>query len=869
MGRHEEMYMNNSSDIAAPLFFPHILVVQASAGAGKTYSLALRYLQLLARHRTPSPEILRSILALTFTVAAAQEMKTRIISFLKDIVLRAPRGKLLEQQSGLAQEDAKAWLDCILAHYQSFQVKTIDSLYFQLVQALGRRMNLWPELEASFDQSVWAKLMLSSLLARTAWDDEPSRDGRFSETRLSRGMWEDIFSVYLHLEVRFGLHFLNWLENQAIAVFTGLDQFLGSLETTSIANLSARCETFLDLCREFCRSLELYGLENQVSRLNPLEILADPLSKIDSAFFRKDTPEQLFKKAALAEPRLPQVWSLYTALCHARNAYLLEKARLRVDPLARLCRLLVREAEQLGRSQGLLLGGWWTRLIRQNLGAEGLLEEAELVLNAKWRHFLIDEFQDTSREQWEVLRELILEALAHGGSLFCVGDVKQAIYGWRGGDWRLFCEPLSPRTFPNVEDQARLQAVLPFNRRSCPEIVSFNNTCFTSLERQERSGHMAQAMINGKDSDLARSLLTENISSLYAGEEQKPWRDCVGRIRITPLRAESSEQYKIMALTALTEEILADRAAGKSLGSIAVLVRTNAQAGECAKALLNCSIPTITEQSLLIAGHPLVRGLMALLAWLDDPGDDAALYGLLQSPLLAAAGADVHSLLNRWHFADNAGEGHPPLYHALRRTAPEIWARHLLPFWKHAGFFSAYEVLLGAVKHFQLRSLPLGEWAWVEKLLEAAWNAEKQGLGSIASFLEFWREKGRECVVGLPEGLEAVRVMTMHKAKGLEFPHVVMPLLDYAAKNQSAYHVLHTAEGKSFLASTAKPRSWEVAEMVDQEQVKSMTEELNLLYVALTRATHSLHLFLADLDKAKGSRASDWLRALISPTSNV
>jgi ATP-dependent exoDNAse (exonuclease V) beta subunit len=865
--------MNNSSEITAPTIFPHILVVQASAGAGKTYSLALRYLQLLARAQTPSPETLRSMLALTFTVAAAQEMKSRIVSFLKEIALQTPQGALLEKQSGLAPQEAKDWLDCILGHYHSFQVKTIDSLHFQLVQALGRRINLWPELEASFDQSGWAKLMLNSLLARTSWDKNASGDEPAAKSL--RELWEDIFSVYLHLEVRSGLHFLNWLEAQAAAVFSGsagLDQFLGRLETTSIANLNARHKSFLDLCQEFSQILKVHGLENQILRFDPLEILDEPLSKIDSAFFAKDDPQKLFKKAALTKTQLPQIWAKYTALCRARNDYLLEKARLRVDPLVRLRQLLIRETERLGRSQGLLLGGWWTRLIRQNLDAKDLLQEAEIVLNAKWQHFLIDEFQDTSWEQWEVLQELILEALAHGGSLFCVGDVKQAIYGWRGGDWRLFFEPLSPQTFPNVEDQARLQALLPFNRRSCPEIVIFNNICFASLKLPERSNRLAQTMLSGKDKDQARSVLAANISRLYADAEQKSWQDCVGQIQSISIKAESFEQYRAMALTALTEEILTDQAAGRALSQIAVLVRTNAEAGECAKALLNCGIPTITEHSLLIAGHPHVRGLIALLAWLNDPGDDAALYALFQSPLLAEAGLEVHALLNGSSFADDAQEGRPPLYHLLRQTTPHIWARHLLPFWKHAGFFSTYEVLLGAVTHFQLRNLPLGEWAWVEKLLEAAWNAQIQGADSIASFLEFWREKGRECVVGLPEGLEAVRVLTMHKAKGLEFPHVLMPLLDYAAKNRSAYRILHAAAGQSFLVSTARPRSWEVAEVVDQEQIKSLAEELNLLYVAMTRAKQSLRLFLADLDKAggspKGSRASDWLRALIRQASD-
>jgi ATP-dependent helicase/nuclease subunit A len=854
--------MSTPTDIPAPNVFPHVFVVQASAGAGKTYSLGLRFLQLLALARTPSPAALRRVMALTFTVAAAQEMKSRIISFLKDIALRTEHGQILHAQSGLDPDAAKAWLDCILVHFQKFQVKTIDSLHFQMVQALGRRMNLWPDLETSFDQSRWAKLMLDSLLARTDWDDAPSSSRPAAADSL-RSLWEGIFEVYLHLEERAGVRFLNWLENQAVHVFSGLDQLLEPLRTTSIAALRARQKTFEDFCREFCLALENLDLDHQVSRFKPALLFADPLQSIDSAFFAKQQPEELFKKSAHAHPELPLAWKKYQGLCQARNAFLLERARLRVDPLARLQQLLMLETERLGRSQGLLLGGWWTRLIRQHLASGDLLLEAEMVLNAGWRHLLIDEFQDTSREQWEVLRELTLEALAQGGSLFCVGDVKQAIYGWRGGDWQLFFEPLTPQTFPNVEAHARLQAALPFNRRSCPEIVEFNNACFASLGDPDRASRMAATMISGKGKEHARALLTDAIARLYAQGWQKPWVDSVGAVLAVTLRTESSEEYRELAMHALLGEITTLRRAGEPLGNTAVLVRTNAEAGICAKALLGNGIPTVTEHSLLISGHPLVRGLLALLAWLDNPVDDAALYALCASPLLSRATIDAAALVRAQRNGPNMGNTAPALYHVLREEAPRMWSQHLQPFWEHAGFASAYEVILAAIRHFDLREMPLGQWAWVEKLLEACWSAEAEGAGSIAGFLEYWREKGRTCVVGLPEGLDAVRVLTMHKAKGLEFPRVILPLLDYGPKNRSTYQLLHTASGEAFLASTGNPRSAEVAAAADRELAKNMAEELNLLYVALTRARCRMHLFLADVANSRGSRASDWLRALM------
>lgn len=857
----DNIFLDTPTDIPRPADFPHILVVHASAGAGKTHSLALRFLQLLALAENPTPEVLRSVLALTFTVAAAQEMKSRIVSFLKDIALRTQQGRTLQDQSGLDPVAARNWLDCILAHYHGFQVKTIDSLHFQMVQALGHRMNLWPDLETSFDQARWARLMLRSLLNRTDWDEAGSEDTDVNGTL--RSLWEDIFTIYLRLELRGGVRFLDWLETQAAQVFVGLSQVLGPLQTTTIGALNDRQKAFEDACQTFLKALHAHDLEKAVSRFPGLTPLHDPLNCLESAFFAKDAPQQLFKKSVHARADLPLIWPDYVALGQARNAFLLERAKLRVSPLARLRSLLIREMERLGQTQGLLLGGWWTRLIREHLNAEDLLAEAEMVLNAGWRHVLIDEFQDTSREQWEILRELILEALAHGGSLFCVGDVKQAIYGWRGGDWRLFLEPLRGSTFPCVPDHARTQAGLPFNRRSCPDIVDFNNACFGDLADPEKRRGLVLAIARGKDEDDVRASLDQALSRLYCDARQLPWKNCQGQIHTTVLKAETLEEYASTAMQTLVRDVQALRQRKTSLGDMAVLVRTNAEAGECAKALLGQDIPTITEQSLTIAAHPLVRGLLALLAWLDNPDDDAALYAVCKSPLLASTVAAPEALLSCFAGTGQDRGQAPALRLVLQHQEPDAWARFLQPFLEHAGFAGAYEALLAATSRFALRSLPLGEWAWVEKLLEAAWNAEMDGAASLPGFLEYWRRQGHECAAGLPEGLNAVRVLTVHKAKGLEFPRVFMPLLGYGPKNRQDYHLLRATGSEPFLAAAARPRSAEVAAAVAQELVKSLAEELNLLYVALTRATQAMHLYLADIPNARGSRASDWLRALL------
>jgi ATP-dependent helicase/nuclease subunit A len=152
-----------------------ILAVKASAGAGKTYQLTIRFLELLKR-TAPQPHALRQIVAITFTNRAAAEMKDRVILALKEITLETDRGKSLAAQTGLSAAEAAVWLKIILDHFGDFQVRTIDSLINAVLRAFAVEMGLPPDLDVDFDRDAMLDRCFDTLLASIAWDNPKDRN---------------------------------------------------------------------------------------------------------------------------------------------------------------------------------------------------------------------------------------------------------------------------------------------------------------------------------------------------------------------------------------------------------------------------------------------------------------------------------------------------------------------------------------------------------------------------------------------------------------------------------------------------------------------------------------------------------------------
>ena len=359
----------------------------------------------------------------------------------------------------------------------------------------------------------------------------------------------------------------------------------------------------------------------------------------------------------------------FRMLKQAREHYLAVLARARVHAYMRALEELQHEMRWLSEREGVILGGGWHSLVRGYLqGGPAMGAHAFMKLGSRVRHFLIDEFQDTSRPQWEALLPLLEESLSTGGSLFYVGDVKQAIYGWRGGDWRLFQEAAAA-SFPSVPQEGRRAETLVMNYRSLPAIVEFNNGLYRLFADAEFCRRIAQVILGEKAEQWAQELMAHSIMRNFEDVEQEiapllqQGRER-GRVEVTSFSASGAKLREAVKerLIRQVKEVW-ERRKGKG---IAVLVRRNVDAEAIAAWLMVEGIPVVTENSLRLRSSDLIKGLVAFLRFLDYPLDDLNCWGALASRLFQGLpgipAGDLEAFLKE-------GRWQPPLYRTFGEEA--------------------------------------------------------------------------------------------------------------------------------------------------------------------------------------------------------
>lgn len=832
---------------------PRILAVRASAGAGKTYQLTVRFLELL-KQMDPGvvggaggrPAVaswqahaLRQIVAITFTNRAAAEMKDRVILALKDIALETDKGRNLAAETRLAPAEAKAWLDTILEHFGDFQVRTIDSLLNTLMRAFAIEMGLPPEMDVNFDKEAVLDRCLDTLLASIVWDDP--RD-------LNRGLIVALVDAYLHIEDAPGMVLERKIRERIRDLYDRACQTAAEPadpdHAGALERLNAAGSALLS-AMEACGFTECFRKNERIA-----EYLKSPRDNLDKAFWNKDSLRQVSKKAEGFDRRdLGNLDRLFAELKAAAANYIRCHARARIYPYLRALAEIRKEVRARAESEGELLGGTWLERVNDYLhGDQGSAPYALLKMGTAVRHFLIDEFQDTSRRQWEALQVLVEECLATGGTLFYVGDVKQAIYGWRGGDWRLFGEVLEEQ-FPSVEPERRAERVLDTNYRSLPAIVDFNNSLYSTLIDPDLALRLAEYMMpRGTPEDTCRDLaatLAENF------------RDVAQKLRPRLPEDAGPGLVRVASILGDSEGIAADveawlrrqvREAWERRGKgIAVLVRSNAQAEAVATWLVAEAIPIVTENSLRLKSSPLVKGLVAFLHFLEYPLDDLAFWGALASPLFAGlvepeVAADVGAGQALADFL-KAGRWQRPLYRAFERAFPAASGRLVRSVLSRSGYLAPYDLVREVLAAFDVERRFPDQAVFTNRLLEIVFQAETRRSMSLSSFLQFWDETGAEEQVGLPEDLSAVRILTIHKAKGLEFPVVFVPFTNW--KRRPDKEALTSGGELVWLqASGGVPLPPDLADLRLETTMEDVVENLNTLYVATTRPREELYLYV-------------------------
>ncbi|MBA4356639.1 MAG: DNA helicase UvrD [Desulfovibrio sp.] len=842
--------------------------VKASAGSGKTFALTRRFLELLAGSTNEGDEgdegdeggrfacagaaahpggySWPEILAVTFTNKAAAEMKERVLQALKLCALNLP--ETTDQHMDPAH--AEALLQDILRHAQHLGIRTIDSLLNLLVRLFALDLGMRPDFETVFDERPAMEALLERFLARCE-----EGGGKVSE---EEALYEQAVRTLIEHENKDGFWLQDTLRERLLelaSVMKGLpgdfstdQKRLADLLTLSYAGMQQATQALVGI-------LEAEGLAVSANFAKLLTRCAE--AKLfdglpESAYLDKNELDECLLAKSKGK-RSTTAQALFSAFRAASAEYVHDQAVLSpayaLAPCAAIGLRLLADLHALQREQGFLFGGELAGKVCALLD-EGLgVPDAFCRLGDRLHHLLVDEFQDTSRDQWSAALPLASECLAKGGSLFCVGDVKQAIYGWRGGDARLFDEVAADPEL-NAMAGGVARGSLPHNWRSAPMIVAFNNRVFGALEDPDTVRDIAAAHLPGAPVETAADF-QRDLCAAFAGAQQDvpppkpdarpgdppsglPREPGLVQVRLLPPgRAEDIEAQSMDALVqTLCEQILPRR----PFSDIAVLVRTAKHADLVCERLVREGLPIITENSLLLARHPVVRQLTALLRVLDCPSDDTAFFEFISGRELfrAESGLDLQAV-HDWASRD----ARPGLLSRFRRDFPQVHARLLAPFMKRAGLMRPYDLAQAALETFQVLARHPRAELYVRRFLEVIHLAESKGLGSLARFLEFWAEAGAEEKVPLPEAANAIRILTIHKAKGLQFPVTIVPLHNWSAGRRPEYRAVEL-HGHRVLTRLTKA----LGRPYHQRNAALLLEQVNLLYVAWTRAQEELYVFV-------------------------
>ncbi len=843
---------------------PSIAQIKASAGSGKTYALTQRFLGLLSRagERAAGAACLRGpeggfawtdILAATFTNKAAGEMRQRVVERLKRCALGLEGPHKLE--GAWTPDKAAYWVDTLLRGYGSLNIRTIDSLLITLARLCALDLGLPPAFEPAFSRADYFDPLYEEAVATGGVEG-----GEFAEPL--RAAFLDLlrhtnlkgFDLGADLRSNLGFLFDMAIAGGPLPVHPAEDL---AAERAGLARAAAEAARLL---RRLLEREKLAVNARFTAHLTECDGLADEWKMPERTWPYKAELNECLNAASkgCASLETERAFESYAAAWkRAERGMILLTRAMRLAPLARLASMLAERLPEFQRRNGLVPHILTPLHVRRILD-EGAASDAFCRLGSRIAHILVDEFQDTSREQWAALEPLAVECLSSGGTLTLVGDVKQAIYRWRGGDAALFDEVVTrPELTDMLPGQAEI-ATLDYNRRSCRAVVAHNNRVFSRLGEADTARCVVAAMLPAKppryvdeaDIRAAEARAGRAIRAAFADARQDMPPESAGRpegyVRLLPVAGANTAEYNDEArerLRLLLEE-LAPRRAWKD---VAVLVHKNAEAALVAEWLMEWGVPTVTDQSLVLARHPLIRQVAAFLAFMNDPADDVSLWALLSAHAEEAPsliGEELRALdltlprLVDWLMERGAKQPPGGLGMIFRADFPRAWERIFAPFHQRSGLIGPYDATAELFSRFAAAErFPL-DMACLRRFLEIAHRAEERGLGSLSAFLEHWAEHGAAERVPMPEAPDAVRILTMHKAKGLEFPVVIIPFHHQSAGDMDPTRCRLGGRELILRPSPAQGGPYYHA------CAETAAEKLHVLYVAWTRAVEELYGFL-------------------------
>jgi ATP-dependent exoDNAse (exonuclease V) beta subunit len=837
-------------------------VYNASAGAGKTFSLVLAYLRICLS--SEDGQGFRKILAITFTNKAAAEMKARIILALTRLsqeqttAQEDPMFSRLAEDLALTPEQlsarAETCLRGILHAYSAFSVSTIDKFTNRLIRSFAHELNLSTHYEVELDGQQMLEEAADTLLDSLREGDILSGTMvRFMQTQLADGksprIEKNLIEMGGNLFSESAQPYLQALQVLSFDDLITIRKSLKSRNTKIEKHLQSLAAGLLDLINEagiehkwFNRGylpawLQKFTKDGPLNWIPTATVSKQILGEAD--FFSKANEKSFGHFLEAIKSDLQEgLTHLYAELLEAFPVYHLSALLLRDFYSLAVLRELDVALQELKEETNRLPIGEFNKLIGERLqeqAAPFLYEK----LGDRYRHFFIDEFQDTSNLQWNNLVPLINNALAEGAntsSAMLVGDGKQAIYRWRGGAVDQFIA-LSDDTHGSnkiaangqeIELYKRTSIQLENNFRSLQNIVAFNNQLFLGLSDQ---------------------LQSVQHKTLFKAAKQEPKGAEGGYVEVCLNEYEKSTyvEAELNRIDTTIERAIAD---GYSYGDIALLVRGAKEGKWISDHLFEKGLPLITAATLSLGQSKEVSFIIDFLQVHNRPDDQQAQMRVLDALW------EQHSALQRESkhtFLETVKKGKEVVFY---QTIQTLW-----PDFQSKNFDQASL----SEKVYQLtwfQNLNTADDLFISAFIDEVLRFEQNEKGTVADLLDWWISRGYKKQLGFEEASNAIRLMTIHKSKGLEFPVVIIPFADWPFKvgvqkewmplNPEAFFGLPT--GQISLSQTHLDYTTEAyQELYHSNESAIVLDNLNLLYVAMTRAVERLHVFSSE-GKAKGDK---------------
>ena len=818
-----------------------LTVYKASAGSGKTFTLATEYIRLIVEN----PTSYKNILAVTFTNKATEEMKMRILSQLYGIWKALPESdsylKKIVEKTGfepkLIRDRAGQGLANLLHNYNYFRVETIDTFFQSVLRNMARELDLTTNLRIGLNDVQVEELAVDQLIADLSTTDVILQwiMKYVMESISDDKSWNVISQIK-----RFGCTIFKDEYKEVCQELKRKMEEKGFFEqyTTQLREIKKAAEKrMIQIGESFFENLEGEGLSID-DLANKNRGIAGFFLKLQKGVFDPsienatvanclENPEKWCAKThpqrefitSLAEGVLgdilrfavaerPVQWKLYKSadltLRHLNQLRLLGSIEEKVRELnENNNRFLLSDTQQLLHA---LIEGSDSPFIFEKIGTQ--LE-----------HVMIDEFQDTSTVQWQNFRVLLDEAMSHeDGSNLIVGDVKQSIYRWRSGDWRLLND---------IEQQFNQQQIetlpLKTNYRSERNVISFNNHFFSQAAELE---YQSQRDINCEEAEQLKRAYADVMQEIPEGRKD------AGEVFVTLL---PTEDYQAATLQLVADAISELRSRGVPQKDIAILVRMNNQIPMIAHYFQEqmSEVTIVSDEAFRLEASVAVKLLVSALRLLTHPDD------LLTK---AAIVKHYHIDVLKEQIEDNE----------LLLSTNDL--NQLLP----EGFLSQREVLLTMPLYdlaerlhaiFGLEALN-DQSAYVFAFYDQLASYVNENTADIDSFLAAWDE-GICGKTIQSEDTNGVRILSIHKSKGLEFDYVICPFCDWQLEKQSGNILWCQPTEEPFSDLPLAPVDYSRNQMMGtiyekdylHEHLQNTVDNLNLLYVAFTRACKGLYVF--------------------------